>query len=83
MLSYRTKGIKTDYYLDYEFTENGKKVINQSKPKENTEKIYMVPEEEKKLKYEYDKIFNKTKNMMIKCNYTRKKHFKSQTLRLG
>ena len=78
--AYKSKGINPDEYLNVEFTEDGQKKILK---KSTSQAVDMTQEEQELLKIEFNRVQNKTKDMIKTCDYVRKKHFKSNTLRYG
>eukprot|EP00347_Sterkiella_histriomuscorum_P000625 403375122 len=81
----RSKQEEPDNYLAWEYDQEGRKqakdVIGIKKKHHFGE--LLDPSEEERYKSEFQRIQNKTKDMIANCNYVRKKHFKANTLRYG
>eukprot|EP00347_Sterkiella_histriomuscorum_P020633 403337055 len=85
LYSYRSKQEEPDNYLAWEYDQEGRKQAKDVigiKKKHNFGEL-LDPSEEERYKSEFQRIQNKTKDMIANCNYVRKKHFKANTLRYG
>ncbi|CDW86814.1 UNKNOWN [Stylonychia lemnae] len=83
--AYKSKQEEPDNYLAWEYDKEGQKKpveVVGLKKKHNFGEL-LDPAEEERFKSEFQMNQNKTKDMISNCQYVRKKHFKSSTLRYG